>query len=71
MMFRFTICTFLCSSDLHALIDAAAQGGSVAVLMYLQKESLLASATMCTNMLDTAAIHDKLAAAQWLRARGA
>jgi hypothetical protein len=53
-----------CSFDLHALIDAAAKGGSVEVLVCLEQEGLLASASMFTNMLDTAAIHDKLAAAQ-------
>jgi hypothetical protein len=60
-----------CSFDLHALIDAAAKGGSVQVLTYLQQEGFLASATICTSMLDTAAVRDKLAAAQWLRANGA
>jgi hypothetical protein len=60
-----------CSFDLHELIAAAAQGGSVEALAYLQQEGLLASAYMLSSMLDTAGRYDKLAAAQWLRARGA
>jgi hypothetical protein len=53
------------------LLRAAAQGGSIEVLTYLQELGLLDSASMLTEMLNVAALGSKLAAAKWLRAQGA
>jgi hypothetical protein len=50
---------------------AAAQGGQIAVLVYMQQQSLLSSAARLTRTLACAGCHNKLAAAQWLRAQGA
>jgi hypothetical protein len=49
---------------------AAAYGGSIQVLTYLQQQRY-ASAPLLTDMLATAGAHSKLAAAKWLREQGA
>jgi hypothetical protein len=49
----------------------AAKGGSVDVMLYLQEEGIMFDAEMLRDMLRAAGAHNKLAAAQWLRQRGA
>jgi hypothetical protein len=49
----------------------AAERGSIAMLEYIQQEGILATAAQLTDMLNIAGAADKLAAAQWLRERGA
>jgi hypothetical protein len=62
-----------CPWDAHQpeLYRAAASGGSVDMLTYLQQAGLLTSTELLTDMLDCAARYNKLAAAQWLREQGA
>jgi hypothetical protein len=59
-----------CPWDAQPLCQAAAQGGSVAVLTYLQQQGIL-SAVALANLLNEAACGNKLAAVKWLRAQGA
>jgi hypothetical protein len=50
---------------------AAAETGSVDMLIYLQHESWLSDAELLTQMLDEAGLYDHLAAAKWPREQGA
>jgi hypothetical protein len=60
-----------CPWEARQLWLAAAEGGSVEVLTHLQQQGLLTSVPLLTSMLNVAAVHNKLAAAQWLRQQGA
>jgi hypothetical protein len=60
-----------CPWDAYDLCLAAAEGGSVEVLTYLQQQGMLTDAEMMTLLLDVAAHYNKLAAAMWLREQGA
>eukprot|EP00953_Heterococcus_sp_UTEX-ZZ885_P018984 10605-Heterococcus_DN1.PRE.4 len=60
-----------CPWDAQHLCQAAAEGGSVAVLTYLQQLGMLSSAARLTNMFDNAVYYDILHAAKWLRQQGA
>jgi hypothetical protein len=53
------------------LCVSAARGGSVAVLAYMQQQGMLTSVAVLTDMLNFAARYNNLAAAKWLRERGA
>jgi hypothetical protein len=57
--------------DEFTICEAAAEGGSVEVMQYLQAEGLMSTVAQLTDMLDAAGAHNKLAAAQWLRKKGA
>jgi hypothetical protein len=63
-----------CYSD-HAgqqqLCGATEQGGSMAVLLYLQELGVLLSIELLISMLRAVAVCDKLSAARWLSAQGA
>jgi hypothetical protein len=50
---------------------AAAQGGSVEALQFLQQQGIVFDADMLNEMLCTAGAYNKLAAAKWLRQQGA
>jgi hypothetical protein len=50
---------------------AAAQGGSIEIMQYLQQQGTVYTADLLTGMLNIAGVHNKLAAAQWLREQGA
>jgi hypothetical protein len=50
---------------------AAAQGGSVNVMVYLQQQGIVYTAAKLKNMLDVAGACNQLAAAKWLRQQGA
>jgi hypothetical protein len=50
--------------------EEAAEGGSVAVMAYLQQEGLLNTTLVLRDMLNIAGVYSKLAAAQWLRQQG-
>jgi hypothetical protein len=50
---------------------AAADGGSIEVLQYLQQQGLMTSTALLTEMLDCAAHINELPAAKWLREQGA
>jgi hypothetical protein len=60
-----------CPWDANSVCAAAAAGGSVQVMQYLQQEGVAVEASTLTSMLNAAGSHDKLAAALWLRERGA
>jgi Ankyrin repeats (3 copies) len=61
-----------CPWDAVQLCEAAAQGGSVEVLVYLQQQlGLPTSAARLRDMLYYAGLLGKLAAAKWLREQGA
>jgi hypothetical protein len=53
------------------LCEAVAVSGSVEVLECLQQQGFLISTALISQMLDMAACHNKLAAAQWLKEHGA
>jgi hypothetical protein len=50
---------------------AAAEGGSVDAMVFLQQQGIAFGAMMLTQMLQIAGAYNQLAAAQWLRAQGA
>jgi hypothetical protein len=58
-----------CPLDEHEVCTAAADGGSIEVLQYLQQQGLMTSTALLTEMLDCAAHINELPAAKWLRAR--
>jgi hypothetical protein len=60
-----------CPCDEHKTGLSAGEGGSIEVLTYMQQQGMLTSPALLTEMLDIAAVFDKLAAAQWLREQGA
>jgi Ankyrin repeats (3 copies) len=60
-----------CPWDVNGLRRSAAGGGSIDVLAYLQQQGLLTDTATLTEMLDTAAVCNQLAAAKWLREQGA
>jgi hypothetical protein len=60
-----------CPWNAVRLCRAAAEGGSVEVLNYLQQLGLLTSTARLTCMLDMTAFCEHLAAAKWLREHGA
>jgi hypothetical protein len=60
-----------CAWDMYTVCYAAAQGGSVDIMVYLQQQGLATTVTVLTGMLDWAGAHHELAAAQWLREQGA
>jgi hypothetical protein len=60
-----------CPWDNRNLYCAAANGGTIEVLAYLQQQGLLTSASVISDMLGSAACYGKLAVAKWLRAQGA
>jgi hypothetical protein len=60
-----------CPWEVHSVCEAAASGGSVKVMLYLQGEGLMIEDNMLRYMLSAAGSHDQLAAAVWLRERGA
>jgi hypothetical protein len=49
----------------------AAQGGSIDMMVYVQQQRVVFTAQMLTHMLKIAGVHNKLAAAKWLRHEGA
>jgi hypothetical protein len=49
----------------------AARGGSVEALTYLQQHVVLTDASLLSELLNEAASHNQLAAAQWLKEQGA
>jgi hypothetical protein len=53
------------------LCIAAAIGGCVEVLTYLQQQGILTCTAALTDLLDLTGSSNKLAAAQWLREQGA
>jgi hypothetical protein len=60
-----------CPWKARPLCVTAARSGCVKVLEYLQQLGLLSSPQVLRYMLSVAALNQKLAAAQWLRAQGA
>jgi hypothetical protein len=60
-----------CPWDVGDLCKSAVQGGSVKVLAHLQQRGLLSSTEVLTELLNTAAGYNRLAAAKWLREQGA
>jgi hypothetical protein len=60
-----------CPWDARDLRNVGAQVGRVEVLIYLQQQGLLTSATMLSRMLDMARTLERHAAAQWLTQHGA
>jgi hypothetical protein len=50
---------------------AAAAGGRIGVMTYLLQQSTTSTPAMLTRMLNVAGSYSELAAAQWLRQRGA
>jgi hypothetical protein len=60
-----------CPWDSASICEAAARGGSVQVLCYLQQRGMVITPAQLTAMLNAAGAHSKLAAAQWLREQGA
>jgi hypothetical protein len=60
-----------CPWDSASICEAAARGGSVQVLQYLQQRGMVITAEQLTAMLNAAGAHSKLAAAQWLLQQGA
>eukprot|EP00953_Heterococcus_sp_UTEX-ZZ885_P002156 1680-Heterococcus_DN1.PRE.2 len=60
-----------CPWDASDLCKIAVQRSSVELLMFLQQEGVLTSATMLSRMLREANTRQKHAAAQWLRQQGA
>jgi hypothetical protein len=50
---------------------AAAEGGSVDAMEYLQQQGIVFTANMLTHMLNAAGKYNKLPAARWLRQQGA
>jgi hypothetical protein len=59
-----------CPWDAYELCRAAAIGGSIDVLTYLQQQGLLMT-DMLTDMLDCAAHNNNMAAAKWISEQGA
>jgi hypothetical protein len=60
-----------CPWDARDLCKIAVQRSSVELLMFLQQQDVLTSATMLSRMLREADTRQKHAAAQWLRQQGA
>jgi hypothetical protein len=60
-----------CPWNVTKVYRAAAVGGSVDVLLYLQQQGIMFTPAVLTDMLNAAGAHDKLAAAHWLRQQGA
>ena len=50
---------------------SAAQGGSLAVMTYLQEQGVLSTAAVLVEMLNVAGAYNNIAAADWLRQQGA
>jgi hypothetical protein len=53
------------------IILAAAHGGSIAVMQYLQQQGVVTTVEQLTDMLLHAGVWEQLQAAQWLRQQGA
>jgi hypothetical protein len=60
-----------CPWHVEELCTAAAEGGSIEVLTYLQQQGVLTSTALLTGMLEAATDCNELAAAKWLRQQGA
>jgi hypothetical protein len=60
-----------CPWDAGSIHIAAAAGGSVDMIVYLQQQGIVFTAEMLTSMLSIAGAYSKLAVAQWLRQQGA
>jgi hypothetical protein len=60
-----------CPYDEYSLCTAAAAGGSMQVLMYVQQQGFMSHARLLADMLNDAAVFHHLAAAKWLREQGA
>jgi hypothetical protein len=60
-----------CPWDADTIHSSAAMGGSVEALVYLQQQGIVFTAAMLTEMLSIAGACNRLAAAKWLRQKGA
>jgi hypothetical protein len=60
-----------CPYDATKACQAAAVGGSIDVLMYVQQQGMVSTPAVLRGMLNIAAVSDKLSAAQWIRQQGA
>jgi hypothetical protein len=60
-----------CPWDSATICEAAARGGSVQVLQYLQQRGMVITDEQLSAMLNAAGAHSKLAAAQYLLQQGA
>jgi Ankyrin repeats (many copies) len=60
-----------CPWYVNPLRSSAVRGGSVEVLVFVQQLGVLTSTKTLTDMLYTAGSNNKLAAAKWLKERGA
>jgi hypothetical protein len=60
-----------CPWEAERVCTAAAEGGCIAVLQYLLQTLLMLAPPVLTVMLNAAGANNQLAAAQWLRQRGA
>jgi hypothetical protein len=60
-----------CPYDAATLLEAAAEGGSVAVMQCLLQQGIMPTAAQMANLLNITGACNKLEAAQWLRKQGA
>jgi hypothetical protein len=60
-----------CPWSTYAVSICAACSGSIDLMLYLQQQGVVFNAEMLRDMLNAAGAHNELAAAQWLRQRGA
>jgi hypothetical protein len=60
-----------CPWDAYSMKTAAAQGGSVDIMLYMQQEGMSFPVGVLTQMLNIAGVYNQLAAAKWLRQQGA
>jgi Ankyrin repeats (3 copies) len=60
-----------CPVDAERVCTAAAKGGSIAILEYLQQQGLLSTAAQLTETLQSARKSHQMDAAKWLQQQGA
>eukprot|EP00953_Heterococcus_sp_UTEX-ZZ885_P028802 15353-Heterococcus_DN1.PRE.2 len=60
-----------CPWHAHAVCEAAGEGGSVDMIIYLRQQGIVFTPELLTDMLNAAGAYNHLTAAHWLRQQGA